>query len=70
MSPQDSNNVQSMKELKWLAQFFIMHNREDLAEKIYVDIEHIRNRGKSSKKNPSKSSNNIKPDSSDFTSPG
>lgn len=70
MSLQDSNNIQSMEELKWLAQFFIMHNREDLAEKIYLDIENIRNRGKSSKRNPSKGSNNIKPDSSDFASPG
>lgn len=69
MSHEESTNAQSMKELKWLAQFFETHGREDLAKKIYLDIEQIRNRGKSSKRNPSKGSNNVKPDSTDFASP-
>lgn len=71
MSLDKSTNLQSMQELEWLAEFYIMHGREDLAEKICRDIERLRGRAKNSdRSNPSKTANNVKPDSSDLTGPG
>lgn len=70
MSPNEAANIQSMKELDWLAQFFVMHGRQDLAEKIGQDVEQMRNRMKGKEQHPLKSLNNIKPDSSDLAGPG
>lgn len=69
MSHNESTNIQSIKELKWLAQFYITHGRKDLAEKIWKDLEQMRNRMKGFEQGPSKGLNNVKPDSTDFTSP-
>lgn len=69
MSPNESTNMQSMKELEWLAHFYVMHGRQDLAEKIFQDVEQMRSRTKGMEQSPSKGLNNVKPDSTDFTSP-
>lgn len=71
MSPNESTNLQSIKELEWLAHFYLMHGRIDLAEKIRQDVELLRYRLHEHEKSmPSKSLNHIKPDSSDLAGPG
>jgi ribosomal protein S7 len=71
MSGNESTHIQSIKELEWLAQFYDMHGRKDLAEKIWRDLDNIHKTAKNSKfLKWSKTLNNIKPDSSDFASPG
>lgn len=71
MSKNESTNNQSIKELEWLAQFYDMHGRKDLAEKIRRDLDSIAKTANASNYlKSSKSSKNIKPDSSDFASPG
>lgn len=70
MSPNESTNIQSIKELEWLAHFYLMHGRADLAEKIRKDVELLRYRLHEHENGmPSKSFNNIKPDSADLTGP-
>lgn len=71
MSKNESTTNQSIKELEWLAQFYDMHGRKDLAEKIRRDLDSIaKTSNDSNYLKSSKSSKNIKPDSSDFASPG
>ncbi len=71
MSGNESTHIQSIKELEWLAQFYAMHGRADLAEKIKRDLDSIAKTAKDSNYlKSSKSPKNIKPDSSDFASPG
>ncbi len=71
MSRNESTHIQSIKELEWLAQFYDTHGRNDLAEKIWRDLDQIHNIDKDSQYlKSSKTLKNIKPDSSDFASPG
>ncbi len=64
-SNSNQNQVQSMKELEWLAHFYVMRGRQDLAKKITQDLIDVQNRMKKSK-----TLSDIKPDSSDFASAG
>ncbi len=61
-SKTEPNQVQSIKELEWLAHFYVMHGRKDLALKIGQDLKALRSRMKI------QAVNNIEPDSSDFAS--
>lgn len=71
MSKNESTDNQSVKELVWLAQFYDMHGRKELAEKIRRDLDNIHKTAKDSRYlKSSKTLKNIKPDSSDFASPG
>lgn len=44
MDPKDRLNSQPIRELEWLASFFINHGRNDLAKKIFEEVKGLRSR--------------------------
>lgn len=46
MDTKDRVNSQPIKELEWLASFFINHGRNDLAKKIFEEVKGLQTRMK------------------------
>lgn len=44
MDPKDKVNSQPIRELEWLASFFINHGRSDLAKRIVEEIRSLQTR--------------------------
>ncbi|MCW5821668.1 MAG: hypothetical protein KIT34_02635 [Cyanobacteria bacterium TGS_CYA1] len=60
MDPKDRVNSQPIKELEWLASFFINHGRNDLAKKIFEEVKGLQSRMKGG---PNKTFNQDEPNS-------
>lgn len=52
MDPKDRLNSQPLKELEWLASFFINHGRNDLAKKIFEEVKGLQSRMKGGQNKP------------------
>ncbi len=46
MDSKDKSNSQPIKELEWLASFFINHGRSDIAKKIFEEVKGLQSRKK------------------------
>jgi len=46
MDAKDRTNTRPIKELEWLASFFLKHGRNDLAKKIFEEVKALQSRMK------------------------
>lgn len=48
MERDEHQKAQPLRELEWLARYFIEHGREDLAEEIFAQLKSLRHRAQDS----------------------